>query len=149
MVAQLLAKHIGIPVEQVESFLHMSHAQIYASPDYYELVKTLDYDLLVESLNEVRRVYEQHLPGLASHLRDQHGYLGRPMTAYTLGNWLIGFLNQPHLLFKLVDIHRPLSPEIIETSLPAILEILGKMANGAHEWQRATALLSLPLCIQD
>lgn len=74
MVAQLLAKHIGIPLEQIESFLRMSHAQIYANADYYELVKSLDYDLLVESLNDVRRVYEHHLPNLASHLRDQHGY---------------------------------------------------------------------------
>lgn len=149
MIAQTLAEHIGIPEIEVQHFMSMPKSQLYKNDIYQALVESLDYQLLGTTLLEARAVYDEHLPELVDYLRQEYDFKGKPMTPLTLGNWLLGFLHNHKNLHKLVDMHHHIPKNVLEHGLPEILRILDFMPDTARtEWQKAMAVLSLPLFAQ-
>jgi hypothetical protein len=144
MITQILSRNIGISVDEVQKLMRLSRSQLYDNPFYQNLVNQLDFESLRYSVGDARKVYETHLPELVAHLREEYGYTGKPMTAFNLGNWLVGFLSQPDQLYRLIDLHKQVPLEVISTGLPDILEMLGEMGPSGREWQKALAVLSLP-----
>ncbi|MFN8527677.1 MAG: hypothetical protein U0670_03595 [Anaerolineae bacterium] len=147
MNPELFASYIGIPVEDVAQFLSLNQHDIYQFASYRQLVQTIDRDLLDSALAEVRALYDEHLPALVDYLRDEHHHAGRAMSALTLGNWTLGFLHNSEDLERLPSMHHRVSMPVLMAGLPPVLDILSHIrdTNARHEWQRAMALLSLPL----
>ncbi|MBI5928628.1 MAG: hypothetical protein HY862_04925 [Chloroflexi bacterium] len=144
MLTQLLAENIGVSQSDIQALTRLSRAELYENPTYQNLVNDLDFDLLHETLPIARKVYESTLPAVIEAISDTYRYKGRGMTAFTLGNWLVGFLSQPDQLYQLVEYHNRVPLQVIEEGLPMILKSLGEMEAGGTEWTKAMAVLSLP-----
>lgn len=149
MTPELFALNIGISVDDVQAMLSMGKTQVLQSDLYKRLIRSLDYNTLSVSLREVRGLYETHLPEIAGYLKENHSYSGKGMTAHTLGNWLLGFLNMPDYLGHLVEIHQHVPQFVLTIGLPRILDILDKADTASAEWKKAMALLCLPLFAAD
>lgn len=144
-----LAVYLGLRDAEVDRLLHLKAPALYQDESYLKLVESLNYRLLENTLLDARSVYDEHLPELVDYLRNEYNYQGKPMTALTLGNWLLGFLHNHQNLHMLHKMHAHIPMEIIEHGLPKILEMLGYIRQGGKEWQRAMAVLSLPLLVED
>ncbi|NJL94926.1 MAG: hypothetical protein HC915_15010 [Anaerolineae bacterium] len=57
----------------------------------------------------------------------------------------VGDLDYPGRLPDLIKMHAPVPHPVLEEGLPPLLEILGDMDGNSEAWQRAMAILSLPL----
>ncbi|MBZ0305433.1 MAG: hypothetical protein K8I82_05135 [Anaerolineae bacterium] len=145
MDRELFAAYIGVPVEAIETLIHLSRSEICQNAFYLNLVHQLNYDLLSSTLQDARTTYELYLPEMANYLREIYHLNHRGMTSLTLSSWLLDFLHNPKGLSRLLEIHQNIPLEVLQEGLPAILNILGHMpAPGRREWQKAMALLSLP-----
>lgn len=148
MISEVLAQYIGIPQSDIKNLLSLSLEDLYDSPAYNKLVQQLDFDLLHETLPDARKVYESVVPTVIDSISSEFKYTGRGMTAFTLGNWLVGFLARPDQLFKLADIHSHIPVPAIEAGLPLILAGLSDMDSGGKQWSKAMAVLSLPFFVR-
>jgi hypothetical protein len=70
------------------------------------------------------------------------------MSAFTLGNWLVGFLQFPAALEGLSKFHKRLPQDAMAELLPHMLSVLEDMPHGSADWQKALALLSMPMLSQ-
>ena len=145
MISELIAANTNVSTQDVERLLSLSQSEIYETATYQRLVQKLNYDKLFATLQEVRDAYDEHLPELIDYLKDEHGFTGKPMTSYTLGNWMLGFLHNTSQLSKLASFHHKIPKHILEEGLPAILQILDDLGDTGQEWKKAMSLLSLPL----
>lgn len=148
MFAHMLANYIGTDAEEIERLLGMSQNDIFADPTYVYWVRSLPQERLDRTLALARDNYATHMPEYHQHLAAQYGMPQPKMSAYTLGNWLVGYLQYPDMVVELPSIHHRLPREAVIDMLPTMLETLGEMPEGAADWQRALAVLALPLAAQ-
>ena len=145
MVKQLIASNLDISTQEVDRLIRKGRKGVLQDDNYRAILDGLDNDLLTSTLADARAVYDQYLPNLIDDLEKRFGYTGNPMSAHTLGNWLLGFLHSPDHLVQLLAIHDNLSPEFIEFGLADILDFLSAMPEGGQAWQGAMSALALPL----
>lgn len=144
MLVKILSDSIGIAEADIEALLALPRTALLNHPTYNRLLEGLDSDLLGETLSHAREIYESKMPGVINSISEEYAYRGRGMTAFTLGNWLLGFVSQPNQLPKLMDFHNRVPTPAIAAGLPLILGALATMEEGAAEWVKAMAVLSLP-----
>lgn len=140
-----IAHYSGLPVNQINRLLNMRQSQIYADVQYQSWVDALDSQLLYDTLNYAREAYENNLGVFHKILKDQYNLNNTPMSSYTLGNWLVGFVQVPSKLSELVKMHNNLPLEAVMNMLPQMITMLDEMPEGREEWQKALALIALPL----
>lgn len=145
MNSELLAHTIGIPVREIQRLFRLDRVEMYNDSEYRRLVREIDLELLGTTLPLARQVYDRIMPDVIAAVRSEFDYAGRGMSAFTLGNWVIGFLTQPDELSKLLEFHDGVPSAVFEISLPSILDALNQIENGGREWAKAMAILSLPL----
>ena len=141
----ILSRYIGVSPGKVARLLTLSQQQVYADQEYLGWVNQLDAERLYDTLQYARSVYEAYMPEFSQHLSNQFGMHKTVMSAYTLGNWLVGFLQFPNTINGLTRMHQHIPRQAIADLLPRMLEVLQEMPEGGREWQRALAILSLPL----
>ena len=139
-----LSQYTGLPPHDVESLLQLKQLDVYQSPIYQDLIGSLNYEELSDTLQDVRDAYDRRLPELIDYLRNEHGFTGKPMTSTTLSNWVLGFLHHTTHLDKLLSFHTKVPVTILEIGLPKILDILDEVGETSDEWKKAMATLSLP-----
>lgn len=144
MLIKVLSQSIGISDFDVQELLALPRSELFKSPAYNGLVASLNSNLLSTTLPQAREIYETRMPGVIDSISADYAYNGRGMTPFTLGNWLLGFVSQPNQLPKLMDFHTRVPVAAIEAGLPLILDALWTMGDGAEEWVKAMAVLSLP-----
>ena len=149
MLIKVLSESIGISDFDVQELLARPRAELFTNPAYTALVASLDSSLLSTTLPQAREIYETRMPGVIDSISADYAYNGRGMTPFTLGNWLLGFVSQPNQLPKLMDFHTRVPVAAIEAGLPLILDALWTMGDGAEEWVKAMAVLSLPFFTAD
>ncbi len=145
MVAAVLARYIGVEQNKIERLLALSQAQIYQDAEYQAWIAELNVEQLNDFLPLARAAYEKHLATFTEHLRKCYDMVNTPMSAFTLGNWLIGFLQYPSQISDLSRIHQRLPRQAVLEMLPEMIAMLDDMPEGRAEWQRAFALMALPL----
>lgn len=145
MFAQVLADHIGVDCGEVERLLTMTPDEIFADELYVYWVRSLPQERLDKTLIMARDNYAAHMPEYHQHLEAHYGLKHPKMSAYTLGNWLLGYLQYPDLVVELPGVHHRLPRQAVIDVLPAMLDTLAEMPEGAADWQRALAVLALPL----
>lgn len=146
MIEERLTEVIGIPREEVERLLAMPAIAIYRDEAFRALVNRLDKELLFSTLPDTRAAFDFHIPIFQARVRTAHPQVAvQRMSASTLGMWLVGFLQIPNAMERLAVFHAPVPPDFIREFLPDLLAMLDDIAVGRQEWQRALALLSLPL----
>jgi hypothetical protein len=145
MLAKILASYSQLPEAQIESWLAQPSRALLSDEKYYQAINAIDSSLLYHSLPEVREAYTSGLPAFQQKLTERYQLDFSVMSAYTLGNWLLGFLQHPEQLDMLLDKHLRLPLNVLREEAPALLSLLDKMSQNRQEWQKALALFMLPL----
>lgn len=145
MDALTLAKYVGVSKSQIESFMKLSAHDIFHDEQYLGLMDSLDREFLEQTLPEVRAIYNAKLPAFKEMLAEQYHINTDPMSAYTLGNWLVGVLRYPKTADQIVKMHAKVPGEIVVGGLSYLLDMLDDMTEGKEEWKRAMCVLSIPL----
>ncbi|MCS6870387.1 MAG: hypothetical protein RML95_01690 [Anaerolineae bacterium] len=145
MVAAVLAHYIGVEQSKVERLLLLTQEQVYQDAEYQAWINALDVERLNDFLPLARAAYERHLASFTEHLRTKYGMANTPMSPFTLGNWLVGFLQYPSQISNLSRIHQRLPRQAVLEMLPEMIAMLDDMPEGREDWQRAFALMTLPL----
>lgn len=145
MLIELLAAKIGISKAEVSYFLDLSPTTLCKDPEYLAMIKTLDAELLQDSLAVVRSEYDKILPSIRLSLQERYQINAEPMSGYTLGNWLIGFLTYPGNMAKLLEFHTHIPSQAITEMASVLIKSLDNMTVARQEWQRALGIFLLPL----
>jgi len=140
-----LAQYTGLDTGMLQNMLKSTPQAIYSSPEYIDALRSVDCDLLEETLPEARRIYEMHLPEFAASLETRYGISSDPMSPFTLGNWVVGVMQYPQKADTIIEMHHNLSAEVFADNLFDLLEMLGEMRVGREVWQKAMCLLAFPL----
>ncbi len=140
-----LSYYIGAPTSLLDSLLSMQGREIIRDKRFVDLLRSVDKDLLEKTLPEARAAYAAHLPDFSNQLSKRYGLANTPMSAYTLGNWVVGALQFPDYLDTILDMHADIATEVFVGGLPELLAIVDEMPKAGGEWQRALCLLSIPL----
>ena len=145
MLATILAQYIDESQSTIDTFLTMSPSDIYGDPYYKELVNKLDYRHLDQSLKEARDTYEEGLPDFMDKFSHLYDFGGSPMSPTTLANWLVSFIKFHDFMHQLPEKHANVPRQALRQGLPDLLSMLDNMSDGREDWQKALALLSIPL----
>lgn len=148
MNTKTIANYTGLRADKIDRFVKMSTTQIYNDADYQDFLKTLDREFLIETLPLARQAYENNLPKFTAELQDRYRLPNMPMSAFTLGNWVVGVLEYPSTAGEIINMHGRVPAEVITNSLEELLEFLDDMPKGSAEWQQALCLLAFPLMMR-
>jgi hypothetical protein len=140
-----IAQIINIPTSTLKRFMSLPGKKLLKDPEYIAILKDLDRELLEATLADARNAYEKGLPAFSEQLAARYGLDSTPMSAYTLGNWVVGALQYPENTDQILKMHDRVPGEAISGGLTDLLHMLDNLPAGAQEWQRALAVLSLPL----
>lgn len=144
-----LAKYIGTDAATIQKLRQLDASAMYNHADYRALFDGLDAAYLQNTLPLVRKAYDAELPKFKTQLASKYSIDAEPMSAFTLGNWIVGILSYPERFNDLLGIHGKVPGMAIDDSLDTLVEMLGTMPEGASMWQHALCLLSLPLMQQN
>ncbi len=144
-----LAQLVNVSPATLQRFLSMEATALYEDDEYMSLVRSLNRNLMEETLPEVRAAYEKHLPGFVDEIKKQYQLKDNPMSAYTLGNWMVGILRYPETTNTLLNMHTRVPSQMIIDGLPHLLSFLDEVERGGAEWQRALCILSIPLMVHN
>lgn len=148
MDSNVISQYTGMALPTVDRLLQMKAERIYEDPVYLLALESLDKTFLEATLPLARKAYEGHLQEFSTQLQQKYRLSVNPMSAFTLGNWVVGILQYPNEARKLMGMHTALNGEIIADGLPELLAMLEGMPRGSREWQQALCLLAFPLLTQ-
>lgn len=144
LTIQTIATYTNLSLSEVKRLLSLSPDEIARDPDYMELVHSLDSARLEASLQEARKAFLQGLQPIADNMMHQYQLTHNPMSAYTLGNWLVGFSESGDItMFQ--GLHTDLPLDMIATYLPPIIGTLDTMTEGRNYWQHALSVMAISL----
>ena len=145
MLTSTISKYSGISPNEVDRLLAMSSHQVFNDPAFQGMVNDLDRKFLEDTVTDAREAYRGRLDDFSARLERKYNLENPAMSAFTLANWLVGFLYSPDNLGDLLDRHERVPKEALREGLPELLGILDNMGEGRKEWQAALSLLSIPL----
>jgi len=136
-----IADLLHITVDEANRLLNLAPKALYQDAGYQSLVQQLDANRLHKTAPQARAAYPHSL----DPVKEKYGLSDTIMSGYTLVNWVLGFLQSPTHLPDMLDRHARLDRDTIEAVLPELLDILGDLEDGSHDWQQALMVFSLPL----
>lgn len=145
MDSQQIAAYTGLSSHVIQRLQTMSIDNVYADKEYLNALRNLNRDMLQATLPAARQAYDNHLDEFSSAIRSRYNLNTDVMSAFTLGNWVVGILEYPEQAKKLIHMHERVPHQALVENLPGILKILDEMPQGRAEWQKALCLLAFPL----
>jgi hypothetical protein len=146
---QTFSHHLNLSTDTTESFLSQSSASLMDSPELKQILRTLDVNLLKDSLPTAGALLSQHLPPFYDWLQTELNVQNVPDSPDHTTKWVIGFLNNQDSVARLVDLHRPIPQVALERAIPRLVSVFDQVEPIAvrQEWQRAIASLCLILAV--
>ena len=145
MLVDQLSQCTGVSVAIISKLLAMKSLEVHEQPEYTALIKKLDARVLELTLRDARQVLDAELPAVVERYTQKYKLDNFPLSGYMVGNWVMGYLNNPEHLPNLIRIHQAFPKNVMIEVVPEVLQILGKMEKGRAAWQQAFATLVLPL----
>jgi hypothetical protein len=145
MNTQTLAQYMNVPEGTAKQLMGLSARQLLADETYIGLLYDLDRELLEATLPTVRAVYEEYLPEFIEGVESRYNLDATPMSAFTLGNWVVGALQFPEHTHSILEMHANVPREVFNNELQSLMDILENTPEGKAEWQRAMCVFALPL----
>ncbi len=145
MDATWIAHYTKLPEHLVRDFLRRPAAEVYRDQQYIRALYRLDLPYLRATLPVIRAHYEAHLDEFAVQIERRYHIARGAMSAYTLGNWVVAFLDFPEYALNMLESHSHLPPELFEGGLQDLLALLETLPEGREQWQQALCLLAFPL----
>lgn len=137
-----LADHGRMEPGEAARLLSLTLDELAQDEAYQALLAQLDQQLLSRTLHDVRKIYDSNL----AEFKREYDLQDTVMGGHTLGNWVLGYLMYPDQLHSLADRHVNVPTEKVQQMLLDLLSLLQRQTGeGCREWQRALALLTLPL----
>lgn len=148
MDAQTIAHYTGLPLDTVEVYFELSPEEIYQDEAYHEALNSLDRKTLDATLPGVRRVYDRHMDDFAAYLYEHHQVERGTMSSHTLGNWVLGFIQQPEYIVNILQHHQLMPGAAFADGLEQLLDLLESVPAGKQEWQQALCLMAFPMMMK-
>ncbi|MFZ4814743.1 MAG: hypothetical protein ACOYL5_09415 [Phototrophicaceae bacterium] len=145
MLPEHIATRLGVPVQLIERLLSLSAASVLEDAEYIEYLKKFDLTLLENSLDAARSAYEVGLPAFKQEIEARYQITAAPMSAFTLGNWVVGALQYPEHTQQILVMHSRVPGRVIVEGLDSLVAMLDDLPEGRDEWQRALVALAIPL----
>lgn len=145
MNTETIAHYTGLELSEIQRFSKMGAFDIYKDPAYIKALKSLDKAYLESTLQLARMAYEKHIGEFKDEVKARYGLDKAPMSAFTLGNWVVGVLQYPASAHEILNLHKGIKGEVFSGSLQDLLDILNDMPQGSAQWQQALCLLAFPL----
>ncbi|GAB5493871.1 MAG: hypothetical protein Phog2KO_40860 [Phototrophicaceae bacterium] len=145
MVTALIADLTGYSVETIEDIMHDSPRYVYDNHIYQDLFKSIEVDVLVKTISEIRHYLDEQLPSIIEVYKQKYDLDEFPLTGYMLCNWVMAFINMPIALPRLIKIHDDVSKEVMRDVLPDIINILEDAPVASAVWQKAIGIFVLPM----
>lgn len=136
-----------LPYETLAAWFTLNPVALIDTPSYQDAVGSLDTALLQRTYAQAHTAYEAVLPAFQQEMETRYGYDHAPMFSTSLGKWLISVAERPHYMPQVFTLHASVPPVIVQETLPMLLRAMDRIGEGRDEWQRALALLSLPMML--
>lgn len=144
-IVETVARCTNISLGEVSRWLALGPDDIIRDSTYLEQFRSLNAQVLEETLPEARRVMSIGLKPIADSIRHDHGIPHEAMSHYTIGNWLVGFVEAPAQLSMFQGLHGTLSRSMMANYLDDMIAVIDQMEQGREDWKRAVALLTVAL----
>jgi hypothetical protein len=148
MNIETIAHYTGLSISEIQRYSKMGAYDIYKDEAYVKALKGLNKAYLESTLQLARAAYEEHIDSFKDEVKARYGLSKAPMSAFTLGNWVVGVLQYPASANEILNLHKGIKGEVISGSLQDLLDMLNDMPEGAAEWKQALCLLSFPLMLK-
>ncbi|MCA9914412.1 MAG: hypothetical protein KC496_13750 [Anaerolineae bacterium] len=140
-----IAVYCKLPVELVAYFLSMPPAEVYRDEQYIRALYRLDLPRLRMTLPIVRSYYHEHLDDFAQYVEQTYHIDRGAMSAQTLGNWVVAFLDYPENALSMLEKHSHLPSALFDGGLEELLRLVEGLPEARDAWQQALCLLAFPL----
>jgi hypothetical protein len=145
MDAERIARYTKLPTHLVRDFLSRNPVDVYRDPQYVRALYRMDLPYLRATLPIVRSYYDEHLDSFAEDLEQRYHIQRGAMSSFTLGNWVVAFLDYPEYALNMLQRHEHLPPQLFDGGLEDLMTLLEGLPKGREQWQQALCLLTFPL----
>lgn len=145
MQTEEIARYCKVSNHLIRDWISRPPADVYRDQQYIRTLYRLDLPYLRATLPVVREFYEENLDEFA-HDMEEHYHISRgAMSSFTLGNWVVAFLDHPEYALNMIARHSHLPPELFDGGLERLMLMLEDLPEGCEQWQQALCLLTFPL----
>jgi hypothetical protein len=146
---EVFTQHLDLSQNHLDDLLSKSLNNCLNSPEIQQELGSLDSNLLKETLPIAGNVLAENLPLFYHWLKNELGVKRVPDSPNHTTKWVIGFLNNQESLTRLVELHRPVPRQALESSTSRLVGMFDgiKDARVRQEWQKAIAILCLIIII--
>ncbi len=149
LLQTIFAQHLDLSPIQIDAIVTKPLNEVLESPELQQELKSLNIDLLRETLPTAGAVLAQELPSFYNWLKHELKVQRVPDSPEHTTKWVIGFLNNQESLINLVNLHRPVPRLALEAAVPRLVELFAGVEDVKvkQEWQKAIAALCLILVV--
>lgn len=146
---QTFSQSLNLSPDASEALLSLPLTSLLDSPEFSQLLGSLDTALLKESLPTAGTILAQHLPPFYNWLETELGIQNVPDSPDHTTKWVVGFLQNQESITRLVELHKSIPRAALERSIPRLVGIFEDVTPIAikQEWQKAIAALCLVLAV--
>ncbi|MEG4502028.1 hypothetical protein QUA81_01810 [Microcoleus sp. F6_B4] len=143
------SRTLNLSPDASEALLSLPITSLLDSPELDRLLRSLDSNLLKETLPTAGTVLAQKLPPFYDWLQTELGIKNVPDSPDRATKWVVGFLKNQEILTRLVELHKSIPREALERSIPRLVSAFDEVEPTAvkQEWEKAVAALCLVLAV--
>ncbi len=145
----IFSRTLNLSPRASEALLSLPLTSLLDSPEFNQLLGSLDTTLLKESLPTAGAVLAQKLPAFYDWLQTELGIKNVPDSPDHATKWVVGFLKNQESLTRLVEMHKSIPRLALDRSIPRLVSAFDEVQPTAvkEEWQKAIAALCLVLAV--
>ncbi|NQE36850.1 hypothetical protein [Microcoleus asticus] len=143
------SRTLNVSPDTSEALLSLPLTSLLDSPEFKQLLGSLDSRLLKETLPTAGTVLAQKLPLFYDWLQTELGIKNVPDSPDHATKWVVGFLKNQESLTRLVDLHKSIPRSSLERSIPRLVSAFDEVQPTAvkQEWEKAISALCLVLAV--
>ena len=145
MITKTLACYLNIPPDDIYRLLNTPPHELYQHPMYSDLLRSVDFEYLFDTLPYAKTVLQTGLPPLVARFSAEYNLYHFPLNGHMLSDWITDFLQFPAEVWRLREVHTGVGLQLIHEAIPEILGMLEALGDASHVWQRAFAIMVIPL----
>ena len=146
---QTFSRTLSLSPDASEALLSIPLTSLLDSPEFNQVLGSLDTVLLKETLPTAGTVLAQKLPAFYNWLQTELGIKNVPDSPDHATKLVVGFLRNEESLTHLVELHKSIPRQALERSIPRLVSAFDEVQPTAvkQEWQKAIAALCLVLAV--
>lgn len=149
IMIEVFSQYLKLSSDSIQELLDYPTFFSVDLPEIRAVLSSLDFEVLRATLAEVEPIFIQHLPPFYQWLQSEQGVENVPDNPKHLKEWVISFLKNQERISRLIDLHRPVPLEVLERSVPRLVNLFDKLPTevSRQEWKKATAFLCFAIVV--